>query len=574
MESQKLRKKLPFIETSQDEYIDNFLNKTYLRRTVNSFQGGGGENSSVLLSNPSVQKFVLESKIHGVYVEDIHTKSIAGISFETFCASDSNASKYAKAWGIPGIDCAQLVKEKGWIGAGQFSSGNSQFIIKGETRNRLEIELRDFDGESLDATKYPIHVRFASSKAIFSGCPQPKSNGIIAVSPTMTKEVCLKFGLQGKYRAAVRVLRYDEGKYDEDLPCQRVHIPGAGPARYNCDFEDYSINVPLIPHENDSYYLRCQDLQSEKESIPCDFVGVWLRNFDSNMNIVFNYPFRWFGVEAIKISSQKAMLSDQVTMLKKLKAVLGGKIIIFNGSSLVRELYRGFNEILQGSAIPCFFRFGSGAPQKCVIPTNGDSIKTFYVGRPRPWADNFKDEVSKCMKKSSSADFCGAFKFIRKADVFITSPEGLSGSQSSRAEQANMMKKTSEGLEGAFGSPSTRKVKFFFLETTIAGEGGIATVFQNSARIYAFNKLVWKLAFRENAEVVRLFEASRIILGSSFDNVHMCPQCCNDGRRSIRTESQWIDKERSLAEMMGCHMKVDILIVSLLKSYGAYSGHS
>ena len=133
-----------------------------------------------------------------------------------------------------------------------------------------------------------------------------------------------------------------------------------------------------------------------------------------------------------------------------------------------------------------------------------------------------------------------------------------------------MMKKTSEGLRSVFGSPSRRKVNLFFLETTIAGEGGVASVFQNSARISSFNKLVWKLASRENAEVVRVFEASRIVLGSSFDNVHMCPQCCNVGKRTTRTESRWLDKERSLAEMMACHMKVDVLIMSLLKVYGAY----
>lgn len=571
----KFQRKRSPIETSEDKYLEEFLNKTYLRRAIDSFQGGGGDNSSVIFSEPSVQKFIIEAKKNRIYVRDVHNVSMNGISLATFCASNSRASEYVRAWGIPRIECDRLAKKKGWIGAQHFSAQNSGFIIRGKAKNKLEIELKDFGGNAVQASAYPVHVRFAGNKAMFAGCSQPKSNGIIAISPVMTKEVCLDFGLQGEYRVAIRVLRYDTGKYNEHLPCEKIHTPGAGPARFNCEYEDYSINLPLSSHDDgDRYSIRCEDLPSEKESMQCIFGGIWLRNFNWKKDIVSRYPYRWFGEEALKSPWQKLMLTEYAVILKELKFSLTGKVIIFNGSSLVRELYRAFNEILHGSAIPCFFKFGSGAVQSCSITSYGNHFRTLYISRPRPWADNFKDEVLNCesthlsSQKSKDRQYCRVLKLVKTADIFITSPEGLSGSQTSKLEQADMMKKTSEGLRNVFGSPSQRKVKLFFLETTIAGEGGVATVFQNSARTFAFNTLVQKLALLENAEVIRLFEPSRIILGSSYDNVHMCPQCCNTGIDAIRTESQWNDKELALAEMMGCHMKVDVVIFSLLKTCG------
>lgn len=135
-EGQKLHVKLPSLYTTPEEYINEFLNKTYLRRTIDSFQGGGGENSSVLFTNPSIQKFVIESKKRGIYVEDVHNKSVDGISYATFCASDSRAPDYVKTWGIPRIDCDQLATEKGWIGVGQFSSRNSWFLVRGKKKKK------------------------------------------------------------------------------------------------------------------------------------------------------------------------------------------------------------------------------------------------------------------------------------------------------------------------------------------------------------------------------------------------------------------------------------------------------
>lgn len=391
----------------------------------------------------------------------------------------------------------------------------------------------------------------------------------------MTREICEEFALEGKYRAAVRILRYHVK--DEDPPCRMHHVPGRGSPKYYCNYEGYSINLPLRPENgNDNIILKCKDLPTNKLELLCFFGGVWLQNCNTDNEHGWSYPFRWYDVEILEHRIKRSTLFNEnfhFSLLSEAKLTLGGKKIVFCGSSLIRETFRAFNELLYGSAIPCFFEFGTRAVQSCIIQAqNGELIQTFYISHLRPWYDEYVKLAVLCSSKkrtiSKHKRDCEVFNIMFTADIFITSPEGLYGSQISRDKQKEMIEKTALGIRTVFGLESQRKAKVYILETTIAGEGGITTVFQNVDRMLAFNELVRDMAIRERFEIVRIFEASRVIIGSSYDNVHMCPQCCNTPIPNNHTVSRWNNEQRAIGEMMGCHMKVDVLLQSLLKPGG------
>lgn len=285
----------------------------------------------------------------------------------------------------------------------------------------------------------------------------------------------------------------------------------------------------------------------------------------------WSYPYRWVDDETLLKGDAGGAIApwSREKVASELLTLLEGKRIVFNGSSLVRELYRAFNELLAGAAKRCFFPFQAKGMQQCEhAGPGGGIVHVAYIHRPRPWAQDFAPTLRECASakkgtnKKKSSTKCAIAERILSADVFVTSPEGLHGSQLSEAEQdAVVLKDAAAGLDAAFGPPGEgRRAEMLIVETTIAGEGGVASVMQNAERMQAFNARVRKLALAQRATLVRVFEASRAIMGASYDNVHMCPQCCTEeGASDDFTRSRWPTDAAATAELMGCHMKVDVL---------------
>lgn len=158
-----------------DEQIDLFLNETYLSRTVNTFQGGGGETWGLLGSEPSVAKFILEAKKREIYISDVDNASQSGLTAEVFCASGSLASRYISEWSLPNIKCGLLrkvIKEK--AGPRHLSVKHSKFSVLDERKYKLRITLKDIKGDALHEPFFPVHVIFASPRAIIAGCAEAR----------------------------------------------------------------------------------------------------------------------------------------------------------------------------------------------------------------------------------------------------------------------------------------------------------------------------------------------------------------------------------------------------------------
>jgi hypothetical protein len=81
-----------------------------------------------------------------------------------------------------------------------------------------------------------------------------------------------------------------------------------------------------------------------------------------------------------------------------------------------------------------------------------------------------------------------------------------------------------------------------------------------------FNGLVQNLSESAGFKVVDVASPSFPLMFSSFDNVHLCPQCC--GGSDVRyTQSLWKlerNLEKAHAELLGCHGKVNELVNALL----------